>query len=156
MLPAHCKTVEKRDHCWAMLAAAGVYTWGEIASATGERLDYLEKKAQTVPFQALIEQYKRRFDVPVNDDELEIARENVADTRANLQFLREVRDGKLDQVGHQKLHVRVIAARTLYTGQIARRDLVPLAPKKQVHPALDRRRRMVLERILSDDMEGQP
>ena len=151
-LPAHARTVQKRDHLWAMLVAAGVYSWGEIAAATGERLDYLEQKAQTVPFQALVEEYRRRF-TPIDTDEQEIARENVLDTRANLDFLRNVRDGKLDEVPHVKLAVRVAAARTLHYGQIARKDMAhPLNIRD--HPALDHKRKLVLERILDEDMEA--
>ena len=99
-LPAHARTVQKRDHLWAMLVAAGVYSWGEIAAATGERLDYLEQKAQTVPFQALVEEYRRRF-TPIDTDEQEIARKDMA----------------------HPLNIRD-------------------------HPALDHKRKLVLERIL--------
>jgi len=105
-----------------------------------------------VPFQALVEEYRRRF-TPIDTDEQEIARENVLDTRANLDFLRNVRDGKLDEVPHVKLAVRVAAARTLHYGQIARKDMAhPLNIRD--HPALDHKRKLVLERILVEDMEA--
>jgi hypothetical protein len=146
----HRRAIREKDHVLAMLAACGVYSWGEIATATGISAIEIEAKAQNVNFQVLVGEYARRFQ-PLDADELTVARENTEDACNTLRFLRDVRDGKYDEVPHVKLGIRVNAARTLYSGQVAPR---PAPPERAVLPPLDTKRRLMLERVLEEDMGG--
>jgi hypothetical protein len=148
----HRRAISGKDHCLAMLAACGVYSWGEIAAATGISAKEIEAKAQNVNFQALVQEYGRRFGA-LERDELDVVRTHREDACKTLQFLRDVRDGKHDELAHTKLGIRVAAARTLCATQVT---APPAAVERPVLPPLDTKRRLMLERILQDDMtEGR-